>query len=383
MKPFVSVVIPSYNHEKFIQECIQSVLNQTYQDFEIIITDDGSSDRTVDLIEGFSDTRIKLFKFPVNMGASIAANHCILNSSGKYIAMLNSDDIWYPRKLEIQVDYLETHPDISIVFTRAEWIDDAGRPLRQWGGRKNIFNVGNRTRFEWLRHFFYTGNSLCHPCSLIRREHYFDVGLLDPSFASLPDFDLWVRFCLKYDIHVLDQPLVYFRKINEHKNASGDNINNRIRNRFEYKQILDHYLGIREPQELLLIFPEAARYGDVSPDVIPYFLSRMAVETGIDFKMLWGLEHLYIQMRDESISKKLEDRYGFAYRDFTRLAGECDVYKLSLIPMGADFLLRSGDKPNQSLTQWQVLKRYYRDIASLVRSFFFISREFVKNIFGM
>lgn len=207
------------------------------------------------------------------------------------------------------------------------------------------------------------------------------MGLLNPSFASLPDFDLWVRFCLKYNIHVLDQPLVYFRRINEQKNASGDNIDNRIRNRFEYKQILNHYLGIRDPREFLLMFPEAARYGDVSPDLIPYFLSRLAVETGIDFKMLWGLENLLALMKDEVAAKNLEHQFGFTYRDFTRLVGECDIYKLSLIPMDSNFLLRPGGGSDQSLAQWQALKKYCRDIFSLARAFFFISRKLIRSIF--
>jgi len=380
--PAVSVIIPAYNHEKFVQECIQSVLNQTFQDFEIIITDDASTDRTVGIIQQFDDPRIKLFRHLENKGASIASNNCIIHSSGKYIAMLSSDDIWHPEKLEIQVEYLEKHPEIGAVFGKVEWVNETGQPILYYSfPYKNVFEVDNRSRFEWLRYFFYRGNCLCHPCSLIRREHYFDVGLLDPSFASLPDFDLWVRFCLKYNIHVLDQPLVYFRRINEQKNASGDNIDNRIRNRFEYKQILNHYLGIRDPRELLLMFPEVAHYGDVSPDLIPYFLSRLAVETGIDFKMLWGLEHLYLLMKDEVVSKKLEHQYGFTYRDYVRLTGKCDIYKLSLIPMGVNFLLSLDGGSRDSLTQWQVFKKYYRDIFSLARAFFFISRKFFWGIF--
>ncbi|HSE39385.1 MAG TPA: glycosyltransferase family 2 protein, partial [Acidobacteriota bacterium] len=97
--PTVSVIIPSYNHERFVQECIQSVLNQTFQDFEIIITDDASIDRTVEIIEQFDDPRIKLFKHSINQGVSIAANNCIKHAKGKYIAWLSSDDAWYSEKL--------------------------------------------------------------------------------------------------------------------------------------------------------------------------------------------------------------------------------------------------------------------------------------------
>lgn len=383
MTPTVSVIIPSYNHGRFIRQCIQSVLDQTFQDFEIIITDDGSSDRSVEIIEEFVDPRIKLFKHLVNKGASVAANNCIINSSGKYIAMLSSDDVWYPEKLEVQVKYLEAHPEISIVFGKADWIDVSGNLLMAGFPYKNIFDVKNRTRFEWLRHFFKVGNCLCHPCSLIRKEHYLEVGLLDPSFANLPDFDLWVRFCLKHDIHILDQPLIYFRRINEQENASGDNISSRIRNRFEYKQILTHYLSIQDPNELLLVFPEIARYGEVSAEIIPYFLSRIAMDSGIDFKMSWGLDNIYTLLKNEATAQKLEEQCGFTHLDFIRFAGQYDVYKMSLIPMQAVFPIKTSGDAGRSSLLFLVFKKYFGDLFLVFRTFLSVSKSFLKDSFRL
>lgn len=340
MMPTVSVIIPSYNHEKFIKECIESVLSQTFQDFEIIITDDGSTDRTVEIIKSFGDPRIKLFVLTENRGACIAANNCINHSNGKYIAMLSSDDVWYPEKLEIQVKYLEEHPNIAVVFGKADWIDEASNLIvHKEFPYQNVFNVDNRTRFEWLRHFFKNGNCLCHPCSLIRKECYNEVGLLDPSFANLPDFDLWIRFCLKYDIHIMDQRLIRFRRLDREMNASGDVVTSRIRNRFEYKQILDHYLKIHDTRELLLIFPEAVKYGKASQDLIPYFLGRIATDSGVDFMMLWGLENIYPLLKNEITAQKLEKQCGFTHRDFIRLSGSSNVFRISTISTGYSSLL--------------------------------------------
>lgn len=383
MIPVVSVIIPSFNHEKFIQECIQSVLDQTFQDFEIVITDDGSLDRTVEIIEGFSDPRIKLFKHEFNKGASAAANHCILNSSGKYIAMLSSDDAWYPNKLDVQVKFLDAHPDVSAVFGKVDWMDEKGNSLRMGFPYNNIFDVENRDRFKWLRHFFLVGNSLCHPCSLIRRENYFDVGLLNPSFSSLPDFDLWVRFCLKYNIYILDQPLVRFRRINDQKNASGNNVPNRVRNRFEYKKILDHFLSIQDPKELLLIFPESVNYGIVSPETIPYFFSRMAINTGVDFMMLWGLENIYLMLKDDLMVGKLEKQCNFNHLSFIKLSGECDVFKVSILPVYALFPLQAEGNPGRFDHAFLILKKYMKDVSSIFRAFFFLFKNLVRDFFQL
>jgi glycosyltransferase involved in cell wall biosynthesis len=332
MAPTVSVIIPSYNHERFVEECIQSVLDQTFQDFEIIITDDASTDRTVDCIEKFNDKRIKLFKHFKNQGACVAANNCINHASGKYIAMLSSDDMWYPEKLEIQVKYLEQHPEIGAVFGKVDWIDETGQIIRDKNfPYMDVFNVRNRSRFEWLWHFFYKGNCLCHPCSLVRQECYTKIGLLNPAFANIPDFDLWIRLCLHYEIEILDQRLIKFRRMTNEQNASGDTNPSRIRNRFEYRHTLDNYLQLTDPDEFLLVFPNAAKYGPVTTDVIPFLLAQLAIENGQDFMTLWGLDLIYGLLQKPEIAKLLQTDFGFTYRNFIEISGKYDPLRISVL----------------------------------------------------
>lgn len=379
MKPIVSVIIPSYNHERFVKECIDSVLSQTFQDFEIVVTDDNSTDRTVEIIKSFGDPRIKLFVNTENRGACITSNNCIKHSKGRYIAMLSSDDAWYPEKLAVQVKYLEDHPRIAAVFGKVDWIDENSDLIKHEGFPfKDVFEVKNRTRYEWLGHFFKFGNCLCHPSSLIRKESYDEVGWLNPSFANLPDFDLWIRLCLKYDIHILDQRLIKFRRMNSERNASGDTLNNRVRNRFEYKQILNHYLKIRTPRELSLVFPEAVKYGKASQALIPYFLGRIAITSGWDFMMLWGVETIYSLLKNETTAKKLEKQCGFAHRDFIRLAGECDPYKMSLIPIQTVDIQQS-----RSASFLSTSTKYLRNVFTLIRTFLSVSKSFLKNLFRL
>jgi hypothetical protein len=244
--------------------------------------------------------------------------------------MLSSDDAWYPEKLASQVQYLDEHPEISVVFGKVDWIDDYGDIIKD----KNfpfmdVFNVKNRTRYEWLNHFFDRGNCLCHPCSLVRRECYAEVGMLNPAFANIPDFDLWVRICLRYDIHILDQKLIRFRRLIAEKNASGDTDKGRIRNRYEYRQILNNYLKITDPGEFLLVFPDSIRYSPVTTEVIPFILGRMAIDTGIDLWVLWGLDMIFNSLQDENTAKILEQNYHFCYRDFLDLSGKCDPFRIA------------------------------------------------------
>lgn len=328
--PTVSVVIPSYNHEKYIEDTIKSVLNQTFQDFNIIITDDGSSDGTVEKIKKFSDPRIKLFVFKENQGACKALNNCIMNSKGKYIAYVSSDDIWEPEKLEKQVKFLDNNTQIAVVFTKVKIIDENSNPfIEKDHFYFSVFDQENRSNEEWLRTFFFQGNCICHPSALFRREVYDEVGLYNEAMANLPDFDMWIRLCLKHNIHILDEKLIKFRIRAGNANASSSgNPRNLIRNRFEWKQVFDHYLKIDEVDFFLKIFPDAEKYGRVKKSLIPYFLGRLAYDTKWDIKQLWGLETIFNLIKSSEIADILEKDYDFKYTDFSNMSAGADVFKL-------------------------------------------------------
>lgn len=333
MHPTVSVVIPSYNHEKYIEETLDSILNQTFQDFEIIITDDGSSDQSVEKIKKYLDPRIKLYVFEKNKGACTALNNCIINSKGKYIAYVSSDDVWEPDKLEKQLKFLE-NSQVPVVFTKAKIIDENSNIFTE----KNhpyysIFDQDNRSREERLRNFFFSGNCLCHPSILIKKSVYDELGLYNERMANLPDFEMWIRICMKYDIHILDEKLTRFRVRSQNANASGINPRTLIRTRFEWKQVLDHYLKIDDINFFLKIFPDAKKYGKPRTVLIPYFLGRLIQETKVEFKNLWGLETIYNLMQSSKIVEMLEKDCNFRYSDFIELSAKKDVFRINLVNM--------------------------------------------------
>jgi glycosyltransferase involved in cell wall biosynthesis len=330
--PRVSVIIPSYNHGKYIAETLNSILVQSFQDIEIVITDDGSTDNTVEEIKKFSDPRIRLFIFKENQGACVAANNCIRHSKGDYISMLSSDDIFLPDKLEKQVRFLDENKDYSAVFSQALIIDEDGTDFEEKGHfYYSIFDQANRTRYEWLNYFFFNGNCLCHPSMLIRAKCYEYLGYYNPRFAQLPDFDFYIRLCFRENIFILPEKLIKLRIRADGANVSSARSDSLIRHLFEFSTILNHFLNIRTKEICLKIFPGAEKYGTIQEDLIPYPIARSALEHDNPPHLLFGMQTLFNLFTDRQSCEKLNRHYRFKYIDFINLSGISDVFSISKI----------------------------------------------------
>lgn len=281
--PLISVVIASYNHAAFIGACLQSVLAQGLPGLEIIVTDDASQDDTATQVAQLatqqraqpSAPQIHLHTFAQNQGACAAMNHAIDRARGQYIAVLNSDDQFLPGKLQRQLGFLEQHPEIGAVFGWPTFVDEQGTAFDNAAHKDHtVFHQHNRSRHQWLRHFFDHGNALCHPTALLRREVYQRVGLYDPRLAQVPDLDQWIRTCLQFDIHVLPEPLTAFRIRDRLQNASAARPEVIIRDAWERAHILRHYLHLSAP-DFALIFPDlAAQSGPQTEKLARYALTQ-------------------------------------------------------------------------------------------------------------
>ena len=206
-----------------------------------MIVNDASSDHTLDQILKFNDARIRLFNLPENQGESAATNHGIAQARGELIAILHSDDVYVPEKLEKQVNFLDHHPEFDAILSHPEMIDSQGNLLPpKKTVLQTVFIQPNRSRFQWLNYFFSKGNCLCQPSSLIRKRCYDQVGLYDQRFRQLADFDFWVRFCLKFNLYILPEKLLKYRF--HQSNLSRIKPETVIRHTFEVSQILKHYL---------------------------------------------------------------------------------------------------------------------------------------------
>lgn len=172
--PLVSVVIGTFNREKYVRQTVDSVLEQTFRDFEVIVVDDASTDRTPEILKSYGD-RIRLIRRDCNSGLpSVARNAGMAQAKGRYIAFLDSDDYWYPSKLEKQVELMEAHPDIALSHTFCRVVDEESRPLYV-RREKEMPTTGDL--FERLvRECFITTSS-----AMIRNEVFIRTGGFDES----------------------------------------------------------------------------------------------------------------------------------------------------------------------------------------------------------
>ena len=195
----VTIGMPVYNSEKFLYQAILSVLNQTYSHFELIITDDGSTDRSVAIIESFNDPRIILIKDSENKGISHRLNQQIQLAKGEYFARMDADDIMHPKRIEKQVLFMIEHPQTHIVGTAICVIDDNNKIL---GYRKASHK---KTQTEALQ-----GAVFAHP-SVLGKTNWFRQNLYKEEFIGMEDYELWIRTIEKSSFAYIDDILLFYR----------------------------------------------------------------------------------------------------------------------------------------------------------------------------
>lgn len=327
----ITVAIASYNHAPFVRNAIQSALSQEGCNVEVIVVDDGSTDGTADEIRKIQDPRLRLICFQQNQGACIALNRAIQEGSGEFVAVLNSDDAFMAKKLQKQVSFLQSHPSVGAVFGLPCFIDETGKPLNL-ASLSQVFEQPNRSRYEWLRYFFYHGNAFCHPTVLIRRACYQKYGYYDPRLVQAPDFDFWFRLLLKEDIHVLHEPLLFFRVFSDGSNVSTPRPDRLRRSQWEFSQLLKHFQNL-SPQEYLQVFPEdvalANRVGmDKGRDFVSLAIAYRALGDGIQpwcqsCYRLFGLQvlhHLLGQSGEKDMSWLMPGE--MTIKDFMQYTGK-------------------------------------------------------------
>lgn len=317
--PLVSIVMVNYNHDDFLQEAISSVLEQTYQNWELILVDDGSTDRSGDIIRSFQDPRIKPVYLEKNRHICVATNTGFSRVGGAYVARLDSDDVWRPDKLEHQVAYMEAHPDIGLCFTRLEIIgpDSKVVPREDLPDLYNLYDNRQESREAWLRFFFFYGNSLIQSSLLMRREVLDHLGDFNLAYVQAHDFDYFVRAAKYYEFGFLEEPLLKYRRNTEQNSAV--NPENDLRFFNEHMSIRRHFFDDFSDELFVGTFRECFVNKEASShEELLCEQAFLLMETvGFDrINPVLGLEKMETLLNDPKIRETLEIKYGFTPKSF-------------------------------------------------------------------
>ena len=201
--PLVSVILPTYNCAAFLPHSIGSILAQTYNSYEIIVVDDGSTDNTKEVLNSFIQ-RIKYVQLEQNRGLPATRNIGIRSAQGTYIAFIDADDLWIPEKLQTDIEYFDKHPDISMVYSKHINIDEKGCVLD--GGPKIRLPSGNI--FIQL----FSEQNFIIPSSVVVRNNVFQTtGLFDEQLFNCQDWDMWLRIAFYFNVAGINKTLVKYR----------------------------------------------------------------------------------------------------------------------------------------------------------------------------
>lgn len=321
----VSILLTSYNHQEYIKKSIDSILNQTFQDYELIIVDDCSSDKSWNIISKYKDKRIRKIRHKENIGSNICPE--LINTfNGEYIAIAHSDDMWEYDKLEKQVNFLDNNKEYAACFTGVKLIDELDQEIST--DKYLNFNVKNKNRYEWLNYFFYHGNCLCHPSILMRTIIQKNEELYANCLGSLPDMYRWVKLCLNHEIYVYPEQLTCFRIRRGGLNTSGYNYCNNVRISFDTFKLLELYKKLSD-EDFVKVFPQTFEYKKNNYFNKEYALARICLdEVGLNNYNLFGLNILYDLLQDNTQKENLKKYYDYTTKKFINETGNNDVFNI-------------------------------------------------------
>lgn len=317
-KPLVSVLMSAYNHEIYVKDAVESVLNQTYKNIEFLVADDYSTDHTVDELLKYEKEIDEIHLFDYNAYGRL--KFLSTRAKGKYIAVINSDDIWEKDKIQKQVWYMENHPDVAACFTGGQCVDENDQSIDF-----DLFLMDNMKKEDWMRQFYIYGNCLAHPSVLIRTEIY--QKLLNSGisvFRQLPDFWMWVKLVQKYEIHVLEQELIKFRmhESGNNANTSARTQENGIRHCNE-----ERYLWYDTIKNMSNVYFKKVFAGEMilknansEEEMLceKFFILKNSNKA---YLRQTALFYLYDICQNEKVVSILNEQYGYQYVDMYELSG--------------------------------------------------------------
>ena len=293
MNPLVTVYITCFNYGSYVDEAIQSVLNQTYQNFELIVIDDGSSDNSREVIKAYKqNARIQII-FQQNKGLNATNNVAIRNAKGKYIVRLDADDYFEPEALGVMTSILESDPDLGLVFPDYYYVDIEGN---RTGTHRRHFFDDEVTLYDQPAH---------GACTMVRLEYLTKLDGYDESFSCQDGFDLWIKFIKFHKVTNINRPLFSYR---QHNRNLSTNQNNILETRRKMKRkFSEKYLS--SPDTLGIIPVRNRIYNGQSWPLFEYHGKKVLdhrIESCLNSN---NINHLIVTSADQEILSYLNDNY--------------------------------------------------------------------------
>lgn len=235
----ISVIMPVYNGEKYLRDAIESVLSQTYVDFEFIIIDDASKDGSVAIVREYNDDRIKFFKNDTNMGVAATLNKGIDLASGKYIARMDCDDISMPNRFEKQIKYMESHVDTVICGSSVNILSDGNEIFRSYS------EFDSQIRADMV-----FNSAFVHPAVMIKAEVFKKYGIkYDVEYERAEDYEMWARIIKVGECHNIALPLLKYRHHTKQVTQTQKELMFTATNRVREKMIFDMNVCMNEMEK--------------------------------------------------------------------------------------------------------------------------------------
>ena len=295
--PKVTVLMSVYNGKNYLCEAINSILNQTFKDFEFLIINDGSTDSTKEILDSYNDPRIRIINNGKNVGLTKSLNKGLQLAGGKYIARQDADDVSAPERLQKEIHFLETHQDYAVVGTFVKILNE----------NSEIIGLLDRlTEDTQIRERLRSDNGITHGSAVIRKKCLLDVGFYDESIMRAQDYELWLRLSEKYRLanipeylymwrkhaenievkHIAEQKISVILAMIKHKISSIE------RATILFTNLIEKYNLISKPKPLTIIFSfiKFITFNRIAPSTLYQVIYRIQFRSRVniilnDFKM--------------------------------------------------------------------------------------------------
>ena len=306
----VTIICPSYGHERFIQAALESFASQSHSNLEILVVDDCSPDDSNKIIESIRDSRLRLLKNRYNAGVSNTLNRALAEASGEVVCICASDDRMNPDHVERVLDAFDDGSGIGAVYAKLEYVDENDRSI-------GYASPSEGGRFSLLRDLFFDGNmNLAAPGSSFKRDVFERIGTFKPALIQTQDYDFNVRVLLNFDLKILAEPTIKYRRMSDGSNLSGRGRWIRECYRREFEAVIDNFLSIDSIDLYRNIFgldQGASMPCDVED--IPFMLAKAAVESENGELVDWGFCKFRQILGTVENWDSLFDKYHISFQD--------------------------------------------------------------------